>query len=113
MRIGAMLANVVLVAGAILFGGCMASVDEDTGDERDAAEAAADENVGEAEQKLNAPCSNNCDCPLGYYCASYGCGSLIFGPPPPEPYCYHNCQCPWNKPSCEQFIEGFAPGFCR
>ncbi|WP_437515205.1 hypothetical protein [Sorangium sp. So ce1099] len=111
MQTGTMLASVVLVAGVILFGGCMASVDEGTGAESNEAEATQEENVGEAEQTLNAPCSTACDCPLGNYCASYGCGGLVFGPPPPEPYCYADCQCAWYQ-HCESVYGGTA-GFCR
>jgi len=110
MRIGAMLANVVLVAGAILFGGCMASVDENTGNESAAAEATEDENVGEAEQALTS-CSHNCHCPLGYYCSNGFCSYVQFGPSPPEPYCYDSCQCAWPE-KCKEYHPGWAAGYC-
>ena len=111
MRIGTMLASVVLVAGVILFGGCMAPVDEEMGDESAAVEATADENVGEAEQALTS-CTNSCDCPINNYCSNGFCTDVHFGPLPPEPYCFGSCQCAWYERCIAPYGEGTA-GFCE
>jgi hypothetical protein len=57
------------------------------------------EPVASSSQALTS-CSHSCECDLGSYCdTGWGegfCNSVIFSPPPPSPYCYGDCQCPYS-----------------
>jgi hypothetical protein len=91
--------------------GCSAGDGEPLPDEESAAE-----NVDQAEQEINSPCFQDCQCPLtercgsNYYCESYA----VWGPDSSPLKCVNDCQCQtWWSPGYFCHMDSGSYGHCK